>query len=127
MLFWFSGIFSVVWNIITVSLRQQIIPDHLLGRVNSVYRFLGWGSMPLGALAGGWLANAFGLRAPWLIGGAVVAVALVARPAAHHHRGHRGGQGRRQGHLTRRRCRQSTRLASDQSATPRTPAPPSIT
>ena len=77
-LFWFSGIFSVVWNIITVSLRQQIIPDHLLGRVNSVYRFLGWGSMPLGALAGGWLAEVFGLRAPWLIGGAVVAVALVA-------------------------------------------------
>ena len=77
-LFWFSGIFSVVWNVITVSLRQQIIPDHLLGRVNSVYRFLGWGSMPLGALAGGWLAEVFGLRAPWLIGGAVVAVALVA-------------------------------------------------
>ena len=76
-LFWFSGIFSVVWNVITVSLRQQIIPDHLLGRVNSVYRFLGWGSMPLGALAGGWLADVFGLRAPWLISGAVVAVTLV--------------------------------------------------
>jgi predicted MFS family arabinose efflux permease len=34
--------------------------------------------MPLGALAGGWLAEVFGLRAPWLIAGAVVAVALVA-------------------------------------------------
>jgi predicted MFS family arabinose efflux permease len=76
-LFWFGGLFGVVWNIITVSLRQQIIPDHLLGRVNSVYRFLGWGSMPLGALVGGLLANAYGLRAPWLVGGAVVAVALV--------------------------------------------------
>ena len=61
-LFWFSGIFSVVWNIITVSLRQQIIPDHLLGRVNSVYRFLGWGSMPLGALRGRLAGR--GLRAP---------------------------------------------------------------
>ena len=38
-----------LWNVITVSLRQAIIPDHLLGRVNSVYRFLGWGMMPIGA------------------------------------------------------------------------------
>jgi MFS family permease len=42
-----------LWNVITVSLRQAIIPDHLLGRVNSVYRFLGWGMMPIGSLVGG--------------------------------------------------------------------------
>ena len=41
------------WNVITVSLRQQIIPPHLLGRVNSVYRFFGWGMMPIGAALGG--------------------------------------------------------------------------
>lgn len=76
-LFWISGLFVPVWNIITVSLRQQIVPDVLLGRVNSAYRFLGWGSMPLGALAGGWLADAYGLRVPFLVGGAVTAVALV--------------------------------------------------
>ena len=44
---------GAMWNVITVSLRQAIIPDHLLGRVNSVYRFLGWGMMPIGALVGG--------------------------------------------------------------------------
>ncbi len=44
---------GVVWNVITVSLRQQVIPDDLLGRVNSVYRFFGWGMMPIGSLAGG--------------------------------------------------------------------------
>ena len=42
-----------MWNVITVSLRQAIIPDHLLGRVNSVYRFLGWGMMPIGSFVGG--------------------------------------------------------------------------
>ena len=42
-----------MWNVITVSLRQAIIPDHLLGRVNSVYRFLAWGMMPIGSLVGG--------------------------------------------------------------------------
>jgi MFS family permease len=44
---------GALWNVITVSLRQAIIPDHLLGRVNSVYRFLGWGMMPIGSLVGG--------------------------------------------------------------------------
>jgi predicted MFS family arabinose efflux permease len=76
-LFWISGLFGTVWNVITVSLRQQIIPDRLLGRVNSVYRFLGWGSMPLGALAGGLVANAFGLRWAFLLGGVVVAAVLI--------------------------------------------------
>jgi MFS family permease len=41
------------WNVITVSLRQTIIPSHLLGRVNSVYRFFAWGMMPIGAAIGG--------------------------------------------------------------------------
>lgn len=44
---------GVLWNVITVSLRQSIIPDRLLGRVNSVYRFFAWGMMPIGSLVGG--------------------------------------------------------------------------
>jgi MFS family permease len=44
---------AMLWNVITVSWRQRRIPSDLLGRVNSIYRFFGWGSMPLGALAGG--------------------------------------------------------------------------
>ncbi len=48
-----TTIFAVLWNVITVSLRQSIIPTHLLGRVNSVYRFFAWGSMPIGTLIGG--------------------------------------------------------------------------
>ena len=53
LMFAISMFFAVLWNVITVSLRQSIIPDHLLGRVNSVYRFFGWGMMPIGALLGG--------------------------------------------------------------------------
>ncbi|MEY2521946.1 MAG: hypothetical protein QOJ66_511 [Ilumatobacteraceae bacterium] len=44
---------GATWNVITVSLRQSVIPPHLLGRVNSVYRFFGWGMIPIGALLGG--------------------------------------------------------------------------
>jgi hypothetical protein len=71
--------FSVtMWNVVTVSLRQQVVPSHLLGRVNSAYRMLGWGLMPLGALAGGFVAHAAGLRAPYLAAGALCALSLVA-------------------------------------------------
>jgi MFS family permease len=73
-----GGLLSVVWNVITVSLRQSIIPDALLGRVNSVYRFLGWGTMPIGAAVGGALAKGFGLRAPFFVSAGVLAVMGVA-------------------------------------------------
>jgi MFS family permease len=48
---------GVLWNVVTVSLRQTIIPDHLLGRVNSVYRFFAWGMIPIGLGIGGLLVN----------------------------------------------------------------------
>ena len=69
-----EGFVIIVWNVITVSLRQAIIPDRLLGRVNSVYRLLGWGSMPVGAAIGGFVARYFGLRAPFLFGGVVLLI-----------------------------------------------------
>ena len=67
---------ALIWNIVSVSWRQRIIPDELLGRVNSLYRFFAWGLMPLGALLGGWivsfatpeLGRAFALQLPYLLG-----------------------------------------------------------
>lgn len=44
---------GLVWNTVSVSTRQRMIPDHLLGRVNSVYRLLAWGMMPVGLLLSG--------------------------------------------------------------------------
>ncbi|GAA1038253.1 MFS transporter [Virgisporangium ochraceum] len=75
--FFVGGATNVVWNIVTVSLRQRVTPDHLLGRVNSGYRLVAWGSMPLGAAAGGLLAHAFGLRPVFAVM-AVVTLALLA-------------------------------------------------
>jgi MFS family permease len=49
---------AVLWNVVTVSLRQSLIPSHLLGRVNSVYRFFAWGTIPIGTLLGGTLVSA---------------------------------------------------------------------
>ncbi len=54
------------------------MPPRLLGRVNSVYRMLGWGLMPVGALAGGFVAHAAGLRAPYIVAGILCAVSMLA-------------------------------------------------
>lgn len=76
---------AMVWNVITVSWRQRRIPTELLGRVNSIYRFFGWGSMPLGALSGGLivsllendLGREIALRATFLLAALACAVLLV--------------------------------------------------
>lgn len=44
---------GLVWNTVSVSYRQRMIPDALLGRVNSLYRLLAWGMMPVGLLLSG--------------------------------------------------------------------------
>jgi len=76
-MFTLSMYVAVLWNVITVSLRQTIIPSHLLGRVNSVYRFFAWGSIPIGALIGGTIimvgelstTREMALRLPWFVSG----------------------------------------------------------
>ncbi|GAB2969946.1 MFS transporter [Saccharothrix stipae] len=52
----------VVHNVAQVSLRQALCPDRLLGRMNASIRFLAWGAMPVGAVAGGALAEWIGVR-----------------------------------------------------------------
>lgn len=73
-----NGFFVTMWNVVTVTLRQRTVPAELLGRVNSAYRMLGWGLMPLGALAGGFVAHAAGLRAPYIVAGLLGGAALLA-------------------------------------------------
>ena len=68
---------TTVWNTVTVSLRQRIVPAKLFGRVNSVYRWLVWGSISVGAAHGGIVARQFGLRAPFFVGAGMGAIALI--------------------------------------------------
>ena len=75
--FFLGGVGVSIWNVITVSLRQQITPGRLLGRVNSAYRLVAWGTMPLGAAAGGFLGQFLGLRAVFVIM-AVVSLSMLA-------------------------------------------------
>jgi predicted MFS family arabinose efflux permease len=59
-----------VWNVLSMSLRQLIIPDDLMGRTQAAYRMVIWGGIPLGALAGGALAAATSIPTVFVVAGA---------------------------------------------------------
>lgn len=77
---WFAlaGWGVMVSNVLTMSLRQALVPEQLFGRVLGAWRTVMWGGMPFGAAAGGLLARAAGLRAPLLAMGIVSVVLAVA-------------------------------------------------
>jgi len=67
---WFvGGVASPLYSINQVSLRQAITPHQLQGRVNATVRFIAWGAIPLGAVMGGVLGQAVGLRPTLMVGG----------------------------------------------------------
>lgn len=79
----FSGF---VWNVVSVSTRQRLVPDTLRGRVNSLYRLLAWGMMPVGLVLSGLLVSlgetalprATALELPfWAAGFGAVVLALA--------------------------------------------------
>jgi len=81
--------FAILWNVVTVSMRQEIIPDNLLGRVNSAYRFFALGTQPIGALIGGLTVTICGhlvsrevaLRSPMILAAIIgLLVAFYALP-----------------------------------------------
>jgi MFS family permease len=71
------GLAAVWWNVVTISFRQAVVPERLQGRVNSAYRLVSWGTLSVGAAAGGLVAAQLGLRALYA-GAAVVLLALAA-------------------------------------------------
>jgi MFS family permease len=59
---------GVVYNVVGISFFQAITPGRLLGRMNASRRFVVWGAVPLGSLAGGVLAATIGLRETLFVG-----------------------------------------------------------
>ena len=80
-----------LFNITAVTMRQRAVPSGLLGRVNSLYGTVARGAEALGALGGGALAGAAGIRAPMLLGAVPILLVTVmltwrywrVRPVAH--------------------------------------------
>jgi MFS family permease len=79
----FSG---VTYNIVQVSYRQAICPPRLQGRMNSVMRFIVWGTIPVGTLTGGLLGTWVGLRETLVVsavGGSLAALWIIFSPQRH--------------------------------------------
>jgi MFS family permease len=60
---------GTIYNISQVSYRQAITPNRMLGRTNATMRFMVWGTMPLGSIAGGVLGTVLGFRPTMMIAG----------------------------------------------------------
>jgi predicted MFS family arabinose efflux permease len=67
----------LVFSINSVSVRQAITPDRLLGRVNGTMRFVVWGMRPIGSVLGGYLGGHIGLPATLVVGAVGMLVAFV--------------------------------------------------
>jgi len=84
--FMVTSLCVVVYNVTQVSFRQGLTPEHLLGRMNATMRFLVWGTLPLGAFAGGVLGQLIGVRPTlWVgaIGGLLPFVPVLLSPLRH--------------------------------------------
>jgi MFS family permease len=64
-----GGLSNVIYNVTQVSLRQAITPERIQGRMNSVMRFIVWGTIPLGAIIGGVLASNIGVQETLIVSG----------------------------------------------------------
>lgn len=72
-LFGFAG---EIWNVVSVTYRQSVTPDALLGRVMSGFRVIAYGAFPVGAALGGLIATAISIRATFIFGATVIGALL---------------------------------------------------
>ena len=72
----FAGMGATIWVILVASIRQRLVPGELLGRVYSASRFVSWGIGPIGAMLAGFVAEIWGIRTMFAIGG-IVSVGLL--------------------------------------------------
>lgn len=79
------GFGVAVFNIPGRAVRQEVVPNHLLGRVISSYRVLGFLGVPLGAVLGGVLTDLAGTRAAYIAAASLMAVSVLAMVAAVRH------------------------------------------
>src|SRR5687768_3283908 len=84
-----AGVSAMLVTALTTSLVQLIVPDHLRGRVVSIYMVAFRGGMPLGSLASGFASNFVSVPAVLAINGGLVSLVgiyfLLRSPAVREH------------------------------------------
>jgi predicted MFS family arabinose efflux permease len=71
-----------MFNVVVGSYRYALVPDRLLGRVQSASLVVAWGAIPLGALFAGFAVDAFGARTTFLVLAAILLVLALAGTAS---------------------------------------------
>ncbi|MBW4078312.1 MAG: MFS transporter [Acidobacteria bacterium] len=71
------GIGSAWFGITVIAWRQRSVSPGILGRVTAAFRVMSAGAMPVGAVLGGVVARAFGVRSVFILGAATPLVALT--------------------------------------------------
>ncbi len=72
-----GGVSHPMWNIVSTTVRQRLVPDAIFGRMMTAYLFIAWGMQPFGALTGGVIAEQFGPEWVYLMSAGVVGSLLV--------------------------------------------------
>jgi MFS family permease len=68
------GLGDMVWNVVSVSMRQRFVPTALHGRTIGAYRLVAYGMMPVGAAAYGAMARAWGTTTPFGVGAVLILI-----------------------------------------------------
>ncbi|CAM4385931.1 permease [Bacillus manliponensis] len=72
-----AGISLVFFNVHSMTIHQQIVPNELMGKIFSVRLFIIRSSMPLGILIGGICSEQFGVRVLYMIIGIIICTVSV--------------------------------------------------
>ena len=72
-----GGIGGAMWSIVVSSIRQQIVPDDMMGRSSGVFRLFGYGALPLGSALAGFVAEGLGIPAVFALCAALTLLLFV--------------------------------------------------
>jgi nitrate/nitrite transporter NarK len=73
------NLFGAPYNVVITARMYELVPEELLARVRSVVKIIAWGTIPVGTLLGGVLADGLGSRRALLVLGlAMIPIAIVS-------------------------------------------------
>ena len=76
-----AGVSDPTWNVISATVRQRLVDDHIFGRMMTAYLFIAWSLQPVGATVGGLIAERWGPEWVYIMAGTIVGSLMVfARP-----------------------------------------------
>lgn len=80
------GVLLVAWNVQSVTLRQSLVPNHLLGRASSVFRLFVWISIPIGDSLAGLLSQSVGTAPYFYLSAGVLSIVAIGAVSTKFHR-----------------------------------------